>query len=313
MILGKTALFTEQASWIFLSSDDVLPVHYSVAKVLAANRTVQTPLETESGFDFVGIKRGDVNGSAVVNTSLQTVSSRNSKVFSLLTEDVWLEPNTTYTIPFTFSEEQLLDGFQLALLTENLSLLSINDEPIEEGIHNTKENVAWYAPTLQELRVNTTAVTTLSAAPFTLRIQAKQAGYLSQFLSLNQRTFKNEAYTDDLEVKEIDLSYESTTTTELTESLAANQQWTQARENIKVYPNPSTDYIFVENNTVKSIPSTNTEILLMDMSGQILTSILADNLQPTTSIAMNKYASGTYFIKVNRDGLASFTQKIIKQ
>jgi len=315
MILGKTALFTEQASWIFLSSDDVLPVNYSVEKVLAANRTVQTPLETESGFDFVGIKRGDVNGSAVVNTALHNATSRNSKVFSLLTEDLWLKPNTTYTIPFSFSEAQLLDGFQLALLTENLSLLTINDEPIEERIHSTKENVAWYAPTSQELRVNTTAATMPSTTQFTLQIQTKQAGYLSQFLSLNQRTFKNEAYTDDLEIKEIDLFYESSTsvTTELTEPLSANQQWTQAGENIKVYPNPSTDYIFVENNTANSITSANTEILLMDVSGKILASVPVDKHQPTTRIAMNQYVSGTYFIKLNREGLASFTQKIIKQ
>jgi len=309
LILGREIPFTAQESWIFLPADYIFPEAYTTDFLVS--QTIQTSLEIDSGFNFIGVKRGDVNGSAKVNSNLHLASSRNNKTLPLRTKDIWLEPNKRYTVPFIFSNTDALSGFQLALSTEDLSLLAINDEPIVESVFNSKENLTWYAPTPQELRLNGIATTALPVAQFALTVQAKRAGYLSELLYLNQHFFNNEAYTDQLITKDILLSYDRSSIA-INTAIPLLSTTALLEQNPKIYPNPSTDFVTVEFNQFSLNPNSNTEILLMDISGKILLRELLDEHSLSAVIDIKEYFSGTYFIKVNRDGLPSFVQKIIK-
>ncbi len=68
--------------------------------------------------DFVAVKIGDVNGSAVVN-ALQSADERsNAGAFELKTADVSLEAGEEYTIDFTAADLAGIEGYQFTLILD---------------------------------------------------------------------------------------------------------------------------------------------------------------------------------------------------
>ncbi len=76
---------------------------------------------------------------------------------------------------------------------------------------------------------------------------------------------------------------------------------------ISVYPNPATNYLSLE---IKDIEITDLRFQLFDMQGKLLHNEKIVGNQ--TTIAMNKYAPATYFIKVFQDNTEVKTFKVIK-
>lgn len=77
--------------------------------------------------------------------------------------------------------------------------------------------------------------------------------------------------------------------------------------NLSVYPNPSTDYLYL----TSSDENSDLSYQLFDMSGRLLKSgkVVANQ----TSIDMQDLVSATYFVKVNQGNKTVKTFKIIKR
>lgn len=77
---------------------------------------------------------------------------------------------------------------------------------------------------------------------------------------------------------------------------------------VKVYPNPATDYVTMEFAAHLGV----TQIEVVDITGR---KVFQENVNGTsTTISMNKLVSGNYFINVkNSDGINMITKKLIKK
>lgn len=80
---------------------------------------------------------------------------------------------------------------------------------------------------------------------------------------------------------------------------------------VKVFPNPTTHYLFLALNPSDSKNNLPTEYMLFDIGGRLLA--MGSIVSNETRIQMGSYASGTYILKVvsNRKEVKTF--KIIKQ
>jgi hypothetical protein len=166
---------------------DQIPEFKSVADIQAS----------QVADDFVGVKVGDVNGSAIANTLMQ-VDDRTS---STLLFDVNLTPRPspdgegsgdrtvrageTFAVTFTASEQVI--GYQYTLNLKGLEVLDI-----EPGEGMKAGNFAVFADAI------TTSFDvpagTVAAPKFTVFFRAETDGRLSKLLGVSSRITKAEAY-----------------------------------------------------------------------------------------------------------------------
>lgn len=76
-----------------------------------------------------------------------------------------------------------------------------------------------------------------------------------------------------------------------------------AKSTLKIYPNPTNDYISIE------IPNNNSTIEIINYNGQLVKRIMAKN--QITEINISSFKSGIYLIKIS-DDKGVLTKKIIK-
>ena len=205
LILGINNPFGDTNSWIFIAADFKLGDEMPDLAALPFNQNITTSLEVESGFDFYGIKKGDVNGSAKVN-SFQQAASRTNAPLSLSIEDQFLQKGKTYSIPFSFPIDQPLAGYQLSIQTAHLDFREINEEIIEVGTFASDKVYSWFCKDRHQINLNWLPKEA-NNGQFTLTFKVEQSGYLSDLLQLNQRNFVNEGYTADLETMDLQLEF----------------------------------------------------------------------------------------------------------
>lgn len=296
MILGKKLPFTAQESWIFIPTSYAFPEEYTINYPI--NQPINTSLGITSDFNFVGVKRGDINENAIINSNFRPTTSSNKELLELTTTDIWLEANQTYTVPFTFSTNQSLSGFQLTFSAENASLLALNQQPTESGLLGMQENLCWYVTTDQDLRLNWTSVEPTTAVQFEITLRPEEDGYLSQQLQLNQRSFTNEAYTDELVVLSIGLSYQSPVTEE---------------KKIVAFLQPNLLTSSTTQLIIQGLPTTTLFIRILNAQGQLIqeyqNQTTVDYYQQTLRLPD---ASGIYWVQLQTVGGVSEILKAVK-
>ncbi|HPF51238.1 MAG TPA: T9SS type A sorting domain-containing protein [Draconibacterium sp.] len=78
-----------------------------------------------------------------------------------------------------------------------------------------------------------------------------------------------------------------------------------SKPSVKIYPNPTSDYLLVEGNAEGSY-----EIIIRDLNGH---SLLHKKVQGNNRINVQSFSSGIYFIEIDQDGKRIFTDKFIKK
>ena len=163
--------------------------------------------------DFIAIKVGDVNGSAVPNSlggGDDDRSGGNPLAFSVAAKD--LEAGETMDVDFTarYMDEWMGYQFTLEYDPSALDIIEIvtNDEfpnlyP-EENFHFYDERSGLITTVWNEYGASAKSK---EQTLFTLRVQAKESGNLQEWLYLSSRVTKAEAYTQDGETEDINLSF----------------------------------------------------------------------------------------------------------
>ncbi|MFT4567974.1 MAG: hypothetical protein ACI9FN_002942, partial [Saprospiraceae bacterium] len=147
--------------------------------------------------DFVGVKIGDVNSSAIANSTILG-KGRSGERLQLVAEDRNIAEGETFEVSISNKADIDLVGFQWTLKHENTQLLSVNGNAIElsEDNYNITSNdvhtMSWN-PKGESKTLNA------EEALFTLTFRANKSLKLSESISINSNKTIAVAYNKELE------------------------------------------------------------------------------------------------------------------
>ncbi|MDA8693270.1 cohesin domain-containing protein, partial [Saprospiraceae bacterium] len=160
--------------------------------------------------DFVGVKIGDVNGSAIVNSfSGDTeIDKRSNDVLTLAVADQKLQNGEQVTIPVYADNMTDIAGFQNTLSFDASSLTLV--EVVAGEINVTDDNVAYYNAENGSIAISWNEIDGVivdsDAVLFELVFDVTANTSVAQNLFIGSGMTKAEAYTSDLDIMDMELS-----------------------------------------------------------------------------------------------------------
>ncbi len=273
LILHIDTEFDNNTSWRFVDKDFVFPnptnpFTTSFPEVISYNDLTASELNA----DFVGVKIGDVNGSALVNNF--TSSDRRSTSGQLLfnVADQLLKAGQSYEIEFVANDA--VQGYQFTLGFDQKALAFENLAKADE------DN---FGLSLLSKGVITTSWNSTKAEQqsFSINFRAKKDVQLSEVLKLNSSYTIAEAYSETNDLLDVSLSFN------------ANGESTIVGGEFELYqnrPNPFTSTTQIS----FTLPEASTATLtIFDVSGKVVK-------QYTSS-----FEKGFSTIEINREDLSS--------
>jgi hypothetical protein len=224
LILGVDLSFQFNESWRFVSSSFVFPDPNNPWKTVFPEEVSFNPIDGHKRADFIGIKVGDVNGSAQINGPV-TPGIRNDEVtgqWNLNIENGVVEAGEIVEIPILLKNTKGVEGFQFALqFDENI----FDWVDMKQGLASKEFFGLFPNDGLITASWNgSISDTSLS----TLVLQAKKKTILKDAISLNSRFMSPEAYINN-------------------ELFRLGLNWIEKKKNIEFsdvqqnYPNPFID------------------------------------------------------------------------
>lgn len=299
VILTLQDTFTSNTSWRFVASDYIFtdpanPLSEPFPESLDINY-----LSEDTQINFVGIKVGDVNGSANP-AAFSGIDSRNEFVGSFIFEadDRKLETGEIYSVAIKAKDFDNLAGFQFTMNYDE-SFLSFEDL-IPGDLNNLskanfgiqKDENAIKASWNSELK------TDFDGIVFTLQFKARKNGLLSDALNIDSRLLKAEAYTKALDYLDVQLHFNKTVQTTSSFELFQNQ------------PNPFAEYTTISFNLPESGLA---ELRIFDLAGKELKTISQRFTKGFNLISLDRsdlLSSGVLYYQLNTD-FGSLTKKMI--
>jgi len=238
-ILYLITSFDHEQSWRFIPENHSFnnPLN-PLVETLPDSFTIPS-LDENMSINFIGMKIGDVNGTADYGNINSGYSDRNSEqeTVVLSTDNKKLTTEESYTVEFRTKNTQHLFGWQFSLEYDTESL---EFENVTSSVANM-ENGEWAMNTSQDglAHVSWTNVTQKSweaeEAVFTLTFKAKKEAELKDVLKISDRYMKAESYTTDGNVNNLRIQFtseEEVTTNEIENKFNVYQN----------YPNPVMDH-----------------------------------------------------------------------
>ena len=153
--------------------------------------------------DFVAIKMGDLNGSAVTNAQSTGASDRSGAAVRLQIEDRPVRRGNTLTVPVRIETLEELAGLQFALRFDGLELLDFSST-----LPGTSDANFHLQDELLKMSWDRTEPTEGTDELFVLTLRADRDGFLRQFLTLDAATLHSEAYAEGtLDLRDLQLSF----------------------------------------------------------------------------------------------------------
>ncbi len=196
LILGITDELPDNTSWRFVDAaysfpdvDD--PFAEAFPEVLNFNDLEEELLEE----DFVGVKIGDVNGSAQPN-ALVTDERNLTGQLTVSVRDEQLQAGETYTVAFTADDLHRIQGYQFTLQfdRQKVALIDVLDgvaSPENFGLRFVEEGLLTTSWHLMENAAPASGATDIL---FRLVLRAEAAAALSDVLFISSRVTVAEAY-----------------------------------------------------------------------------------------------------------------------
>ncbi len=144
---------------------------------------------TFQNLNFIGIKYGDVNGSAFLTGEIGADNRYTAPPLLLRTADQWLEAGDVATIGFYLSESVTLEGWQLALAADptKFEIVEVVGIPADQYMLRGQEFRALWADGRGSFFDPKKTV-------FELKVKALQSAKISDGLYLNSEKLRPEAY-----------------------------------------------------------------------------------------------------------------------
>ncbi len=205
LILGIYDEFPENTSWRFVPKDFVFadpnnPFSPAFPEVI----DITTPAITE--LDFIGMKIGDLNGSASVNFNGEIQNRSYIESNSLLLPNLSAKKSDVVELPVIIESKSIL-GFQFALEfdVEKLELLEIkpgilNDNNFgKSNIHNGILRTTW--------NTNYAYLPEKNEPLFTLIFKSLGNGRISDLIKINRHEMPVEVYSEALAIHDLQLTF----------------------------------------------------------------------------------------------------------
>ena len=202
LILNISTSFPSSESWRFVDAsfefgDNPLSNNFN------ENRSINNLKNDMMYNDFIAIKIGDVNESAIPN-SLATATGRNSKKTLLLQiEDKYVTEGERIAIDINATDLDQIQGYQFSMNHNGLELMNIEDGLATADNFNTNWRhtitTSW----------NKTNQKNHNSKLFTLNCVATTSGQLSNLLSISSDITTKEAYDETGDIMDIALQFTS--------------------------------------------------------------------------------------------------------
>jgi len=205
VILGIESTFPTNTSWRFVDANyeflDNNPLDEDFPETLTIN------LSNDINLNFVGVKVGDVNGTADNSSpaegTLVSATERKAQALTFQTTDRNVVAGETYTIPFEAQSANAIIGYQF---TMNYSSDVLDFETINTSKTLTAENIAMQDGIIRA-SWNDIAAVDATTLDFALTFTAKENGRLSELLSIQSNPTKAEAYNEALAILPLALTF----------------------------------------------------------------------------------------------------------
>ncbi len=190
LILGIYEAFPDNTAWRFIDKAFVFPnILNPFSTTFPEHKTLENMQASQMSNDFVGVKIGDVNGTALAN-ALTSIQERNTGTILFDLEERSVQAGEIFDV--TFKSDQIVQGYQFTLHTPGLEVLEVSGN---EAV--TSNFAVFNADAALTSSWNLPAGATAQAAEFTLKFQATKSGRLSEMLRLSNRITQSEAYRYD--------------------------------------------------------------------------------------------------------------------
>ncbi|MCZ2100684.1 MAG: T9SS type A sorting domain-containing protein [Chitinophagales bacterium] len=298
IILGVFVEFPNNTSWRFLDKSVQI-----TDPALIWNASEYMYINNFSGDmmnnNFIAIKTGDVNGSAVVNARGNTTESRSNQTLAMVAEDQHFETGDFVKVHFTADNFTNVAGAQWTL---NFDASQMEFVKVESGSLNmdasnynalqaAQGKVAFSWNDYEGKSVDKDHVL------FTVEFRAITNNTIANTVKLSSDITKAEAYTQDLSKIDVALTFRNSTLANLFE-LGQNN------------PNPFTTSTVINFNLPEAAPAT---LTVYDMTGKVLKTISGQYVKGNNEIVLtaNDFnAQGVMFYELESMGQKS-TKKMI--
>jgi subtilisin-like proprotein convertase family protein len=182
LILGVYDELPNNTSWRFVDKGYVFPnMQNPFAATFPEVVSVASAATSATDENFVSVKVGDVNNSAVANLTM-SADDRTSGTLLFDVEDRAVKAGEEVIVKFTAAEA--VAGYQFTLGFKGMQVLDV--QPLTAGMN--MGNFGVFADAV------TTSFDGAVAGEFAVRFKAQQSGQLSQLLGVSSRITKSEAY-----------------------------------------------------------------------------------------------------------------------
>ncbi|MBK8723239.1 MAG: T9SS type A sorting domain-containing protein [Saprospiraceae bacterium] len=195
--------FSQNTSWRFVDKNFVFPTPTNPFASAFPEKKSISALSSDEQANFIGVKVGDVNGSAIPNNFLSADERNAIGTMNFEVNEKELSKDEVYSVEFKTSAATI-EGYQFTLnLNRDLEFIDL-----VPGKNNSIDNFGFSK--LEEGAITTSwngSHITSDEVLFTLTVKAKTATKLSNSLSLNSRFTTAEAYTLNNDAKDISLVF----------------------------------------------------------------------------------------------------------
>ncbi|MBK8484316.1 MAG: T9SS type A sorting domain-containing protein [Saprospiraceae bacterium] len=209
LILGINAEFTKTPSWLMIPADYVFanpkqPWEYLQEKSLIT-------VSQSNKVDFIAVKMGDVNNSALASSLNGAVTSRTSASLNLFVDQLSVNPGETYNMNVKASDFKDISGFQFTLnfdasnlIFEGFESASLNVDGSNFGANQLEKGLltmSWDSKQSRTISENDVL--------FTLKFSVLGKALASNLFAITSDVTAAEAYASSLETKSIKLNVRS--------------------------------------------------------------------------------------------------------
>ncbi|MEM8907447.1 MAG: T9SS type A sorting domain-containing protein, partial [Bacteroidota bacterium] len=302
VILFINEQFTNNTSWRFVDAN------YAFVNPMNPWATTFPEAVTINGLsdgeiaDFIGIKVGDVNNSAIAN-QLQTGETRNAdQALELAVDEQTLSAGSTYRVDFKARDFKAIQGYQFTMTIDaNAELVDVHTGTLP-GLAMEHFNVRRMGQGILTTSWNTWDQTTLEdeAIVFSVELKAKADVQLSEILSINSNLTQAEAYSASGERMDIGLVFgQANGTTKAPFALYQNQ------------PNPFKSETLISFNLPEASKAT---LTIYDLSGRVVRQVTGEyskGYQQVSIEAAELNGVGMYYYRLETDKHSAVRKMIV--
>ncbi len=263
VILGKQSEFANNESWRFIDADQEFFEENQPWPFTEEIDLFDLDV-SESVKDFIAVKIGDVNGSASANSNVVAATNRNQQTITVNYPSEEFGRGESISVPLQATKELLIAGIQFTLKYDMTNVEFVNVQSEMEGFGEDHYAVydqeglltlSWHSESLANIQSGEDLIT--------LQFKALTKGNTKDIdLEINSSITRSEAYTQSLEILNIELQ-EGAETSDIREFMVYQNT-----------PNPFSSETAIEFYTEK--PAKDVVLSVFDVNGHLIYSEVSD-------------------------------------